>query len=98
MSVVSLVVAVAAVTVASRVAALAVLPPPRGRAAVLVGRLPAPLFAALAAVSISGTDGGLRDPRLLAAVGCALVSTRWSSLLVTLGAGLGGFVAVGLLG
>jgi branched-subunit amino acid transport protein len=88
---------VAAVTVASRVAALALLPPPRGAAAGLVRRLPAPLFAALAALSVVTSDGGVTDPAMLAAVGCALLSTRWSSLLVTLGAGLGGFLAAGLV-
>lgn len=71
MSPLGLVLAVAAVTVGSRVAALAVLPPPRGRAAEFVARLPAPLFAALAA--------------------------RWSSLLLTLVAGIGGYLVVSLL-
>ncbi len=87
-----LVVAVAAVTVGSRIAAIALLPEPRGRLAAIVDRLPAPLFAALAAVSLTGSDRGSGDPALLLAVGCALVSTRWRSLLLTVIAGLGGFL------
>jgi hypothetical protein len=89
--------AVAAITVGSRVAALAVLPPPTGAAAGLVRRLPTPLFAALAALSLTGSARGVTDPAMLAAVCCALLSTRWSSLLITLGAGLGGFALARLI-
>jgi branched-subunit amino acid transport protein len=90
-------VAVAVVTVGSRVAALALLPPPRGAVAGLVRRLPAPLFAALAALSLTGSDAGIADPPMLAAVGCALLVTRWSSLLLTLVAGLAGFLVATLI-
>jgi len=89
--------AVAAITVGSRVVALALLPPPRGAVAGLVRRLPAPLFAALAALSLTGSDGGVTDPAMLAALGCALLATRWSSLLITLGAGLAGFLVASLI-
>lgn len=92
-----LLLAVALITVGSRIVALAVLPPPQGAAADLVQRLPAPLFAALAALSLTGSDGGVTDPAVLVAVGCALLSTQWRSLLVTLGAGLGGYVFASLL-
>lgn len=34
---------------------------------------------------------------MLAAVCCALLSTRWSSLLITLGAGLTGFLVASLI-
>jgi hypothetical protein len=84
--------AVAAVTVGSRVAATALLPTPRGGLAELIKRLPAPLFAALAAVSLRGSDAGTADPAMLLAVGCALASTRWRSLLLTVAAGLAGFL------
>jgi hypothetical protein len=94
----ALVATVAVVTVGSRVAATALLPVPRGALAGLIGRLPAPLFAALAAVSLRDAATGATDPALLAAVGGALVSTRWRSLLLTVAAGLGGFAAVSLLG
>lgn len=93
----ALLLAVAAITVGSRVAALAVLPPPRGAAADLTRRLPAPLFAALAALSVAGSNGGMGDPPMLAAVACALLASRWSSLLVTLVAGLGGFAIASLI-
>lgn len=97
MSALGLVLAVAAVTVGSRVAALALLPPPRGRAAGFVARLPAPLFAALAALSLSGSAAGPTDPAMLAAVACALVAARWSSLLLTLVAGVSGFLVASVL-
>lgn len=96
MSIVTLA-AIAAITFGSRVAALALLPPPRGATAGLVARLPAPLFAALAAVSLTGADGGVTDPATLTAVGCALAVVRWSSLLLTLAAGLVGFLVASLL-
>ncbi len=87
-----LVTAVAVVTVGSRIAATALLPTPRGALAALVDRLPPPLFATLAAVSLMGSDRGAADPAMLLAVGCALVSSRWRSLLVTVVAGLSGFL------
>ncbi|MTV27419.1 hypothetical protein FTX61_18655 [Nitriliruptoraceae bacterium ZYF776] len=92
-----LVLAAAAVTVGSRVVALVVLPPPRGALAGVVARLPAPLFAALAALSLVGAGAGARDPGLLVAVAAALVAARWRSLLLVLGAGVGGYLAVGLV-
>jgi hypothetical protein len=92
-----LLLAVVVITVGSRVAALAILPPPRGAAAELVQRLPAPLFAALAALSLAGSDGSAPQPAMLAAVCCALVATRWPSFLITLIAGLGGFAIASLI-
>jgi hypothetical protein len=89
---VALVATVAAVTVGSRVAATALLPAPRGRLAEVIGRLPAPLFAAMAALSLVRSESGSTDPAMLVAVGCALVSTRWRSLLLTVVAGLAGYV------
>ncbi|UDY35095.1 hypothetical protein [Dermatobacter hominis] len=93
MSPLVLVVAVAAVTVGSRVAALALLPAPSGRTAEVIARLPAPLFAALAAVSITGAAGS-PDPGVIGASLGALASTPRRSLLATLVAGLAGY-AVG---
>jgi hypothetical protein len=91
-------VAVAVITIGSRLAALALLPPPRGPVAELARRLPAPLFAALAAVSLIGTDGMAVPVPMLAAVVCSLgVALRWRSLLAILGAGLGGFLAASLI-
>jgi hypothetical protein len=90
MSPVVLVVAVALVTVGSRVAALAVLPAPSGRTADVIARLPAPLFAALAAVSLTGSAAP--DPGVLGAALGALIATPRRSLLLTLVAGLVGYV------
>jgi hypothetical protein len=53
--------------------------------------------ALLAALSLTGSDAGVTDPAMLAAVGCALLATRWSWLLITLGAGLGGFLVASLI-
>ena len=97
MSEVALVATVAAVTVGSRVAATALLPTPRGRLAELIGRLPAPLFAAMAALSLVRSESGSTDPALLVAISCALVSTWWRSLLLTVVAGLAGYVLGDLL-
>lgn len=89
--------AIVVITAGSRVLALALLPPPRGALAGLAQRLPAPLFAALAALSLTGSAGGVTSPPMLVAVGCALLVSRWSSLLLTLGAGVAGFLVAGLL-
>ena len=97
MSLLTLVFVAAAVTFGSRVAALAVLPPPQGAVARVVNRLPAPLFAALGALSLTSSEAGVADPPMLAAVACALMATRWRSLLLTLAAGLAGFALASLL-
>ncbi|HEX6234598.1 MAG TPA: hypothetical protein VFZ63_15835 [Jiangellaceae bacterium] len=93
----SLLIVVAAITIGSRVAALAMLPPLRGPVAAIAQRLPAPLFASLAALSITGSGGTVTRP-ILAATGCALVAAlRWRSLLVILAAGMGGCLAASLI-
>lgn len=93
----ALLIVVAAITIGSRVAALAVVPPLRGPIAALAQRLPAPLFAALAALSLVG-GGGIGSPAMLAAAGCALVvALRWRSLLAILVAGMGGFLVASLI-
>jgi hypothetical protein len=92
MSVAMLVGVVAAVTVGSRLVAIAVVPPPRGRVATVVDRLPAPLFAVLAAVTVLGGDRSV-DPAVLGGAVAALATVRRRSLLVTVVAGLAGAVA-----
>lgn len=94
---VGLIVAVAAITIGSRLVAMVVLPEPSGAFAEWVRRLPAPLFAALAALNLTGADDGFVDPRLLVATACALAVARWASLLVTLAAGVAGFAVSGLI-
>lgn len=94
---IGLLLAAAAITLGSRIAALAVLPPPQGAIAVLVRRLPAPLFASFAALSIAGSGGTVTRP-ILAATGCALVAALlWRSLLVIVAAGMGGYLAANLI-
>lgn len=87
---------VAIITVATRLAAVAFLPPPEGRLAQVVARLPAPLFGALAAYSLLGS-GGEVDVPMLVGVGCAVLATRSRSLLVVLAAGIGGFLLADLV-
>jgi hypothetical protein len=48
-------------------------------------------------VSLTGADGGVTDPAMLTAVGCALTVARWSSQLLTLAVGLAGFLVAGLV-
>lgn len=100
MSLAALIAAVAVITMASRVVAVAVLPPPPELLSATVSRLPAPLFAALAAhTMVDSAGGGLPDVAILVAVCCAAAaSARWPSLLIALAAGLGGFVAVSFVG
>jgi hypothetical protein len=89
---VALVAAVALITVGSRAVSVALLPPPRGQLAAVVDRLPAPLFAVLAAATLLGSDGASsRAPAWLAAA-AALATVRRRSLLLTVAAGLAGAV------
>jgi len=97
MNVVVLILLVAVVTVGSRILALAVLPAPRGWLAGVVERLPAPLFAGLATVTLMGASDGPTHPPLLVAAVCALLASRWRSLLVTLTAGLAGYLVTSAL-
>lgn len=89
----TVVLAVFVVTVGSRIIAGTFLPPPRGAAADIVARLPAPLFAALAALSAVGAGRDGAPVPVVVAAAFALLSTPRRSLLATLCAGLGGFAA-----
>lgn len=91
-----IVLAAAALTYLSRVAAMVFLPPPRQRLAVVVERLPAPLFAALAALSLVGEGIGFPPIPVIAATVGALVVAPLRSLLITLVVGLSAFVVAGL--
>jgi len=82
-----LVAAVAVVTVGSRAVSVALLPPPRGTLAAVVDRLPAPLFAVLAVVTLLGADHGAAGGAWLAAA-AALATVRRRSLLLTVAVGL----------
>lgn len=91
-----LVAVAATVTVGSRVVALAVVPQPRGVLADIVARLPAPLFAALAAVSAIGSDRAA-GATTVASIGAALLVARSRSLLAIVVAGLTAFVVTSSL-
>jgi hypothetical protein len=85
-----LVAAVAVITVGSRIVATAVLPPPDGATAEIVRRLPAPLFAAMAALSLLGSDH--RGTPAFAAAAAAVAVAGRRSLLVVVLAGLVGYM------
>jgi hypothetical protein len=90
MSTAGLVAAVAVITVGSRIVATAVLPPPDGATAEIVRRLPAPLFGALAALSLVGTDH--HGAPALVAAGAAVAVARRRSLLIVVLAGIVGYM------
>lgn len=89
MSNVTIVALVAAVTVGSRVIAIALLPTPRGRLAEIVDRLPAPLFAVLAALTTLGGDRTV-DIGVFGGILAAVLAAPSRSLLPTVVAGLAG--------
>lgn len=85
-----LLLALAGVTIASRLLPMTLLPAPRGRVAAVLDALPAPLFASLAALSLIGDGTGPGLPVVLAAA-AALAGALRRSLPVTLVCGLAGF-------
>ena len=87
----TLIIVLAAITYASRVLALAVLPPPSRALEGILNRVPAPLFAGLAALSLVGPGGNLADDSVLFATAGALIAAPSRSLLVVLLAGLAGY-------
>ncbi|MGH2752227.1 MAG: hypothetical protein ACRDK3_15360 [Actinomycetota bacterium] len=88
--------AIALLTYGSRAAALAFLPRPSGRLEVILGRMPAPIFASLATLTLITEDGALTGgPILVAALGALLMSPK-RSLAVCLAGGIVGY-AVGAL-
>jgi branched-subunit amino acid transport protein len=87
----ALLVALAAITYASRAAALVFMPSPPPRLEKILDRIPAPLFASLAAVSVVDSSGDfVPAPVLLAAAGALVMSPRRSLLAALLG-GLAGY-------
>ncbi|HVQ78053.1 MAG TPA: hypothetical protein VMT79_21240 [Candidatus Binatia bacterium] len=82
---------IALITYASRAAALVFLRKPGGRFAAILGRMPAPIFASLATLSLVTADGSLaRGPILWAALG-ALAASSTRSLPLCLVGGLAGY-------
>ncbi|CAN5491315.1 hypothetical protein BH20ACT23_BH20ACT23_17440 [soil metagenome] len=91
-----LVAVIALITYGSRAAALAILPRPSGRLELILGRMPAPIFASLATLTLITEEGALTGgPILVASLGALLVSPK-RSLAVSLVGGIVGF-AIGTL-
>jgi branched-subunit amino acid transport protein len=89
----ALIAVVALLTYGSRMAALALLPPVPRRVADVLERMPAALFAGLAATSVLTPDGMLGSAPVLAATLGAIVVAPLRSLMVCLLAGLLGYAA-----
>jgi hypothetical protein len=88
--------AIALVTYASRAAALVLLPRPGGRFEAVLGRMPAPIFASLAALTLVTDHRSLAGgPVLCAALGALIMSPKRSLPLCLIG-GVAGY-AVGEL-
>lgn len=85
-----LLLALTAVTIASRVLPMTLLPTPQGRLAAVLDALPAPLFASLAALALLGDGARPTTPVLLATAAALLGATR-RSLPLTLACGLAAF-------
>jgi hypothetical protein len=86
--------AIAVMTYASRALALVLMPHPPERVRAVLDRIPAPLFASLAALSLID-DGAVAPTVTLCAAAGALVITPTRSLLWVLAGGLAGY-AIGV--
>jgi hypothetical protein len=84
-------VAVALVTYASRAASLVFLPPPRGRLAAVLARMPGPIFASLAALTLVTPERSPAEAPVLCAAAGALLLTPMRSLPACLIGGLAGY-------
>lgn len=87
----------AGLTFLSRATAVVLLPPAEGRILEFVNRLPAPLFAGLAMLSLVGEATALPEYSTIAAAIGALIATPRRSLGLTLAAGLAAFAIVELI-
>jgi hypothetical protein len=88
----ALVIGLAALTYGSRALALVVLPEPGAGLRRALDRMPAPLFAGLAIVSLAGAESGPAPGAVWAAAVGALAASPSRNLLVVLGGGLLGYV------
>lgn len=89
--------AIALITYASRAAGLVLLPRPAGRLEAVLGRMPAPIFASLATLTLVTDDRSLvGGPILSAALGALAVSPRRSLPLCLMG-GVAGYALAALL-
>lgn len=92
-----LIIALALLTYLSRAAALVLLPRPSERFEAVLQRVPAPLFAGFAAISLVTDLRGVAPVETLAAVAAAVVATRTKSLLIILAAGSAGYLVAVLV-
>ncbi len=90
-------VAVALVTYASRAAALVFLPRPGGRFEAVLGRMPAPIFASLAMLTLVTDDRSLAGGEVLCAALGALIMSPKRSLPLCLIGGVTGYALGELL-
>ena len=91
-----LVALIAALTYASRAVALVAMPHPSPALKRVLDRVPAPLFAALAAISLFD-EGRVADPQTLMAAAGAIVLAPTRSLLWVLVGGVVGYAIAALL-
>ena len=92
-----LIIALALLTYVSRAAALVLLPRPSERFEAVLQRVPAPLFAGFAAMSLVTDSRDVAPTETLAAVAAAVVASRSHSLLVILAAGSAGYLVAVLV-
>lgn len=92
-----LIAVLAALTYASRAAALVFLPPLPQRVRVVLDRMPAALFAGLAAHSLVEPGVGLAAGPIIAATAGAVAAAPFRSLLGCLVAGVAAYVLWGLV-
>ncbi len=89
---VGLIVVISLLTYASRAGSLVFMPEPSPRVRAILDRIPAPLFAALAATAL--VEGGApAEATTLLAAACGLAATPTRSILWVLLAGLAGYGA-----
>jgi len=86
-----LLLAVAGITYASRAVSLVFMPSPPPRLERFLNRIPAPLFASLAAISLIEEPRHLAPPEVLLAAAGALIMSPRRSLLAALVGGLAGY-------
>ncbi len=91
-----LVLVIGAITYFSRAVSVVALPQLPARVRHVRDRMPAAIFAGLAAHSLVVPSGGLADVHTLAAAAGALIAAPLRSLLLCLVAGLGGYLVVDL--
>ena len=87
----ALLLALAGITYASRAVSLVFMPSPPPRLERFLNRVPAPLFASLAAVSVIDSSGNFVPPAVLLAAAGALIMSPRRSLLAALLGGLAGY-------